>query len=167
MNKKILVTVVTLMVFVVLVGGTVMFLKSNPPLETNSLAYTESGHAVTVGFGNQGWGDFQLTEVAVNNFEEPLERKIQLSNPLKGFVVTDDFESAEAQAYDFTDLDEVTIKTGTSPTGLLEKVNNGTASEDDEAYALTVKHDKKIHTVHIKYSYFGITLYEQVEVSSS
>lgn len=165
MNKKILITVVTLMVFVVLVGGTVMFLKNNPPLETNTLASNENQHSVIVGFGNKGWGDIQVTEVAVNNFEEPLESKIQMSNAMQGFVITDDFDSTEAQSFRFTDLDEVIIKTGTSPTETLEKQNNGSASEADEIYGLSIIHDEKIRTVHIQYNYFGIPLFEKVELS--
>ncbi|MBU9673331.1 hypothetical protein KQ939_00425 [Planococcus sp. CP5-4] len=165
MNKKILIVVLSLMVFVALVGGTLIFLKSNPPLETNTLASNENQHSVIVGFGNKGWGDIQLTEVAVNNYEEPTESKIQMSNAMLGFIITDDFESVEAQPYRFTELDEATIKTGTSPTETLEKQNNGTASEDDETYGLSVMHDEEIHTVHIKYSYFGIPLFEEVELS--
>lgn len=165
MNKKILIVVLTLMVFVTLVGGTLIFLKSNPPLETVTVASDENQHFVIVGFGNNGWGDIQLTEVAINNFEQPVASKIQMSNTELGFVMTDDFESEEAQPYRFTDIDEATIKTGTSPTENLEKQNNGTSTEDDETYGLTVMHDEVIHTVHIKYSYFGITLFEEVEIS--
>lgn len=164
MNKKILIVVLSLMVFVALVGGTLMFLKSKPPLETTTVASDQNQHFVIVGFGNKGWGDIKLTEVAVNNFEEPLKSKIQMSNPMQGFIMTDDFESEESQPYRFTEIDEATIKTGTSPSATLEKQNNGTASEDDETYGLTVMHDEVIHTVHIKYSYFGINLFEEVEI---
>ena len=165
LNKKILIVVLSLMVFVALVGGTLIFLKSNPPLETNTLASNENQHSVIVGFGNKGWGDIQLTEVAVNDYEEPTESKIQMSNAMLGFLLTDDFNSEEAQPYRFTDIDEATIKTGTSPTATLEKQNNGTASEADETYGLTIMHDQEIHTVHIKYSYFGISLFKEVDVS--
>lgn len=165
MNKKILIVVLSLIVFVALVGGTLMFLKSNPPLETYTLASDDSQHSVIVGFGNKGWGDIHLEEVAVNQYEEPIESKIQMSNPMQGFIITEDFDSVEAQPYRFTDLDKATIKTGTSPTANLEKQNNGSASEDDETYGLTVMHTEEIHTVHIKYSYFGITLFEEVEIS--
>lgn len=165
MNKKILIVVLTLMVFTAVVGGTLMLLKSNPPLETYTLASDDSQHSVIVGFGNKGWGDIHLTEVAVNNYEEPVESKIQMSNPMQGFIITEDFDSEEAQPYRFTDLAEATIKTGTSPTETLEKQNNGSASEDDETYGLTVIHTEEIHTVHIKYSYFGISLFEEVEIS--
>lgn len=164
LNKKILIVVLTLMAFVALASGTLMFLKSNPPLETNTLASNENQHSVIVGFGNKGWGDIHLTEVAVNNYEEPMENKIQMSNAMQGFIITDDFQSEEAQPYRFTDIDEATIKTGTSPTGTLEKQNNGSASEDDEIYGLSVMHDEEIHSVHIQYSYFGVTLFEEVEL---
>ncbi|MEZ0482103.1 hypothetical protein [Planococcus sp. SSTMD024] len=165
MNKKILIVVLSLMVFVTIVGGTFILLKNNPPLEATAVASDENQHFVIVGFGNNGWGDIQLTNVAINDFEQPIASKIQMSNPELGFVMTDDFESEEAQPYRFTDIDEATIKTGTSPTETLEKQNNGTASEDDETYGLTLKHDEAIQTVHIKYSYFGISLFEEVEIS--
>ncbi|MFK8794008.1 hypothetical protein [Planococcus plakortidis] len=142
--------VLTLMVFVALVGGTLIFLKSDPPLEATAVASDDHQHFVIVGFGNSGWGDIQLTEVAVNNYEEPVEAKIQMSNPTLGFIMTDDFESTEAQPYRFTNINEAIIKTNTSPTATLEKQNNGTASEDDETYGLTIMHDDVIHTVHIK-----------------
>ncbi|MGM0897001.1 MAG: hypothetical protein ACQEV0_03825 [Bacillota bacterium] len=165
MNKKILIVVLTLMVFVVLVGGTLIFLKSKPPLETSTVASDQNQHFVIVGFGNNGWGDIHLMDVAVNNFEQPIDSKIQMSNTMLGFVMTDEFESEEAKPYRFTDIDEATIKTGTSPTATFEKHNNGSVSEDDESYGLTIMHSEKIHTVHIKYSYFGITLFEEVEIS--
>ena len=165
MDKKILIVVLSLMAFVGLVGGTLIFLKSNPPLEAITVASDENQHFVLVGVGNKGWGDIQLTEVAINDFEQPAASKIQMSNTELGFVMTDDFESEEAHPYRFTDIDAAVIKTGTSPTETLEKQNNGTASEDDETYGLTVVHDEAIHAVHIKYSYFGISLFEEVEIA--
>ena len=153
------------MVFVALVGGTLIFLKSKPPLETTTVSSDQNQHSVIIGFGNNGWGDIQLTDVAVNNYEEPMKSKIQMSNPMQGFIITDDFESEEAQPYRFTDINEATIKTGTSPTATLEKQNNGSASENDETYGLTITHDEAIQTVHIQYSYFGIILFEEVEIS--
>ncbi|MGX7595028.1 hypothetical protein ACWNS2_07270 [Planococcus plakortidis] len=56
MDKKILIVVLSLMAFVGLVGGTLIFLKSNPPLEAITVASDENQHFVIVGVGNKGWG---------------------------------------------------------------------------------------------------------------
>ncbi|MGB6780371.1 MAG: hypothetical protein WBE33_16575 [Planococcus citreus] len=160
MNKKILIVVLTLMVFVALVGGTLIFLKSNPPLEINMQATNENQHFAVVGFGNKGWGDIHVTDVAVNDYEDPQDSKIQVSNEVQGLVHTDDFQSEAAQPYRFLNFDEVTIQTGTSPPHDAES-----ASKDEEIYGLNVIHNEEIRTIHIQYSYFGITLFEEVEIS--
>lgn len=52
------------------------------------------------------------------------------------------------------------IKAATSPSSNFEKLDDGTASKDDEAYGISVFYDKIINKVKIKYSYFGIKFKE-------
>lgn len=135
-------------------------MESNPPLEVNMQATNEDQHFAVVGFGNKGWGDIHVTDVAVNDYEDPQDSKIQVSNEVQGLIHTDDFQSEAAQPYRFLDFDEVTIQTGSSPTHYADN-----ASEDEEIYGLNVIHNEEIRTIHIQYSYFGITLFEEVEIA--
>lgn len=166
LNKKVLIYGLVLVLLAALVGGTYLYLKVNPPLEVGTLVSGEDNKSAIVGVGNAGLGEIKILDVAVNNHEVPSETKIQMSNTILGFIITDDFQSPEAQQYGFEDIDETIIKKGTSPTSTFEKHDNGTASEDDEIYGISVIHDEEIRTVHIKYSYFGITLFEEVEMPS-
>ena len=164
LNKKVLIYGLALVLLVVLVGGTYLYLKSNPPLEIGTLVSDKEQPSVIVVIGNRGLSDIQIMDVAVNNHEDPTETKIQMSNAMQGFTIPEDFEGPLADEFDFVDISEAIIQTGTSPAENLEKQNDGTATEEDEVYGISVRHDEEIHTVHIKYSYFGISLFEEVEM---
>lgn len=73
----------------------------------------------------------------INNNEEPSKQKIQVSNPLKGFIISDDSNS-EARNYHFVNIGDVTIQSNTSPATQFAKLDNGTATESDKSYGLTV-----------------------------
>lgn len=106
----------------------------------------------------------KIVEVVVNQHEKASDVKIQKSNALQGFIVTDDFRNVEAKEYVFTDMKQVSIKSGTSPSANFEKLDEGMASENDEIYGISVIHPNAIHTVHIKYKYFGMSFNETVEI---
>lgn len=120
--------------------------------------------SVIVSVGNKGWTDIQLLDVAVNNHETPTEAKVQMSNAPQGFTLLDSFQGQLAEQYGVVDIDEAIIKTGTDHETTWAKQDNGTATEEDEIYGISINHDEDIHTVHIKYSYFGISLFEEVEM---
>lgn len=54
---------------------------------------------------------------------------MQVSNPLKGFIVTEQFDEGASKEYGVSSVGNVTIRPGTSPALQLEKVNKGTATE--------------------------------------
>lgn len=156
--------VLLLIIIFAFAGGAYFFLKANPPLEVNTIGTTGDNHSVVVGMGNAGCRDIQIEAVAVNQYEEPEDTQIQLSNSLQGYVLTDDFQSKEAEQFRFVEVDQATLKPGTSLSDTLEKSQDGKVSEDDEIYGLSILHHEEIRTVHIKYSYFGINLFEEVEI---
>lgn len=159
--KKLLVLMVIL---AALVAATFVFLKFNPPLVISTLVSNDERPSVIVSVGNKGWTDIQLLDVAVNDHETPTEAKVQMSNAPQGFTLLDDFQGQLAEQYGVVDIDEAVIKTGTEPSLIFAKQDNGTATEADEIYGISINHDEDIHTVHIKYSYFGISLFEEVEM---
>ncbi|UPO91021.1 hypothetical protein [Niallia sp. Man26] len=120
-----------------------------------ALASNEDNNSVVVGIGNNGFRDVKILDVSVNNNEKPLETKLQVSNSLQGFVLTDDYKSEEAKAYGFTNIDEVAIKAGTS-------LDDETVSKDDEIYGVSIISNEEINNVNIEYSYFGMTFNDTV-----
>jgi len=95
--------------------------------------------------------------VLVNKDDVPAQVKMQVSNPNKGFIVSDRFEGIEEQNYTLKDIHEVSIPTGTSPQVQLDKVNKGTATDADHIYAITIGNKQTIESVTIKYSHLGIS----------
>ncbi|WP_216831407.1 hypothetical protein [Alkalihalobacterium elongatum] len=150
----------------VIIPGVYFLLQYNPPLEVGTIASLEDNKSVVVGVGNKGFRDIKIVDVSVNNNEEPLETSIQVSNTLQGFIITDDYNSEEARKYGFTNIDEVTIKTGTAPSSNYEKLDAGTASINDEIYGVSVIHNEEINKVHISYSYLGISFSHTVAFNS-
>lgn len=159
MIRKVLVPVSALFVaFFFLVAF--LFIYFNPPLERGTVSGTGDYTSVIVGVGNKGFRDVRIDEVLVNNDEEPMEVKVQVSHALQGFMVTKNYNAKDTKPYGFTELDEVTIETGTSPGKSLEK----TATDQDTIYAVSVLHEKEIKTVHVKYRYIGIPFKKTVVV---
>lgn len=62
--------------------------------------------------------------------------------------------------------DEVAIKTGTSPSSNYEKVDDGTATKDDEIYGVSVIHNEEVNNVHIEYNHFGMTFTDTVYLNN-
>lgn len=153
--------IIILLLFVV---GTYFVLKFNPPLEISTIASNEDNTSVVVGIGNSGFMQINRLDVTVNNHEKPIEAKMQVSHAVQGFVVTDDFQSEETAGITFVNINEVGIATGTSPSDHFEKLDDGTASEVDEIYGISVIHDEAINQLQIKYKHFGMTFEEIVEI---
>lgn len=151
-----------ILILVLIIGSVYFLLKFNPPLEIGTIASNEDNKSVVISIGNNGFREVQILNVSVNNNEEPLETKIQVSNALQGFNITDDYNSEEAKKYGFTNIDAVAVKTGTSPSSNYEKLDDGTASKDDEIYGISVIHNQEINNVHIEYRHFGMTFNDAV-----
>lgn len=60
---------------------------------------------------------------------------------------------------------EIAIKTGTSPLSYIGKLDDGTASKDDEIYGVSVFHNEEINKVYIRYSYLGISFNDTVTLN--
>jgi len=159
LKRKLFISVSILTLIIVC---TFIFFRFNPPLEIGTFASSGDHKSVVVGVGNQGFQKVRIVEVLVNNNDIPVETKIQVGNALQGFVITDDYKNEEAEEYRFMNVNDVTIKAGTSPSSNFEKLDDGTATKKDEIYGVSVCHDKEIDLVMIKYSYFGIPFSETV-----
>jgi hypothetical protein len=162
MKKILMLAVVSI---VVISAGFFAFIKTNPPLASGSLSASGDYHTVVAVVGNDGWSDVKITSVSVNNNEQPQKQKMQVSNPHLGFVITDTFDK-ETEEYGIQNVEDVTILPGTEPSAQLEKLNNGTATEDDESYGLTVVHNKPVQTVELTYRYLGFSFEKSIETNS-
>ena len=155
-----------ILILVIIIGGVYFLSKFNPPLEIGTIASSVDNKSVVIGIGNNGFRDIKILDISVNTNEKPLKTKLQVSNALQGFIITDDYNNEEAEKYDFTNIDKVTIKTGTSPSSNYEKLDDGTASKDDEIYGVSVIYNQEINNVHIKYNHFGMTFNDTVYLNN-
>lgn len=147
---------------IILVGG-YLLMKVNPPIEVTTIVSNEDNTSVVIGVGNTGFSAIMLKEVSVNNGDNPPKAKLQVTNPVQGFIVTEDFDSAE-EGYRFLNLDGEYIKTGTTFT---ESYDDETPVEEIDMFGVSINHDEPIHTVQIKYSHFGISYEETVEIAGN
>lgn len=141
-----------------------LFIVFNPPLVQGTIGTTEGNRSVMVGVGNKGFRDVTLDEVLVNNDEKPLKVQVQVSHALRGFIVTESFDGKDEEEYGFTDIEDVNIKGGTSPEKHLKKLNEGTATENDTIYGITILHDEAIKSVRVKYRYIEIPFEKVIAV---
>ncbi|NRS49098.1 hypothetical protein [Brevibacillus sp. HB2.2] len=151
---------VSILLLAIVVGGFYSLVKGNPPLDIGTRASSEDHKSVVVGMGNKGFGEVKIIDVSVNNDETPSKTKVQVSNALQGFIITDDFDNPGSKPYGFQNLEDVAIKAGTSPSAYFKKMDEGTATKNDEIYGLSVVHHEAIDRVHVKYSYLGMTFDE-------
>ncbi|MGY4691053.1 hypothetical protein [Salibacterium sp. K-3] len=148
---------------VVIFGGIFSYITFNPPLVKGSVGSINNYNAVLLVIGNKGFSDVHIDDVSVNGDEKPSKVKMQFSNPSKGFIVTDTFNQ-EAEDFNLHDIENVAIKTNTSPVKQREKADNDTAATDDKRYGISVVHDNQIENVTITYSYLGIPLEKTVKL---
>ncbi|QYR20286.1 hypothetical protein KZ483_21020 [Paenibacillus sp. sptzw28] len=115
-----------------------VYLKNNPPLVVAVSGSSFEKRVLLVEVGNKSsLARISFDEVLVNNNNEPTKVMIQLSNSLKGFIISGNFEGEEESKYDFRPLKSIELQTNTDPQKQIEKVNKGTATEDDKIYAIT------------------------------
>ena len=120
---------ISLLLLLLIIGGGYFVFKVNPPLEIGTLASSADNKSVVVGVGYHGFREVKIADVSVNNNEKPSTIRMQVSNALQGFIITDDYMRVEAKEFGFMNSDEVAIKTGTSPSSYFEKLDEGTASK--------------------------------------
>ncbi|KIL52918.1 hypothetical protein [Jeotgalibacillus campisalis] len=149
---------------VVLAGVFVLYFYFNPPLSTGGIGASDNNKSIILSVGNESFGTIKVDEILVNKKESPSEVKMQVTNPYKGFVITEDFSEYEEE-YGMTDLALVEIEPYTSPSSQYANMDNGTATTDDISYGLSVIHKDEIKIVTIKYKYFGIPLEEVIHTN--
>ncbi|CAN7546230.1 hypothetical protein [Rossellomorea sp. LjRoot5] len=162
MKKRFVMAILFLMVAVVVVGG-YFWIKKNPPIEVGVVAQNATGTSVLVEVTNHGWKDAKVTGVTVNHDEVPGEVKMQVSNLLTGYAITDGPGDKLPEGIRFKNVEEVTIKAGLTNAEQLDSVDAGTATKEDMIYAVNVFHDEKVRRVLIEYEYLGMTYREMVE----
>ncbi|MFJ5621507.1 hypothetical protein ACIQD3_01995 [Peribacillus loiseleuriae] len=140
-----------------------IYIKLNQPLVDGTVAFDNEKHIVVVGVGNKGFQEIKITDVLINNNEQPQKLKVQVSNPLKGFALTDSFE-AVAGEYGIKNLESVTIQPKTSPQMQYEKMDKGTATEKDVSYGISIVSDRPIETVIIQYQYLGLPFVKTISI---
>ncbi|WHZ57373.1 hypothetical protein [Metabacillus hrfriensis] len=160
MKKLILIFVLSI---IIVFFGLFSFFKINPPLVSGTVGSTMDNKAVVVAIGNKGFGKLKINEVLVNNYNKPLKQKIQVTNPLKGFVISNTFDEEE---YGISNIEAIDIESDTSPITKLEKMNNGKATINDKSYGISVVHNEPIEKVNISYSYFGLKFEETVSINN-
>lgn len=141
------------------------FIKLNPPLEIGTVASNGDATLVVIGVGNDSIKGIKIKEVLVNNDEIPSMTKIQHSNPMKGFTVAEELLQEDSE-FNFKSLSDVTIQPSTSPKSMFNRIDNGTATESDEIYGVSVIHTEKIHRVQLKYNYFGISFTQTISTDN-
>ena len=159
--KKII--LISTLIFAIILIGLFLFIKSNPPLISGAIGSAEDKQAVVIEIGNEGFSDVKINDVLINNNEKPIDKKIQLSNPLKGIIIASDFDG-EAKEYGITNIYDVEIEPNTDPKTQLEKEKNGTVTEDDKIYGLSIINDEEINEVTINYSYLGFSFEKKVPI---
>lgn len=110
------------------------------------------------------FGEIQIDSVLVNNDNQPTNVKVQVSNPLKGFVLTDHINKEKESEITFQNLNTVRFQGKTDPEKQLNKVDEGTVTKNDITYAITVTHNQEINEVIVKYRYLGITFKEKFSI---
>ena len=81
--------------------GFYLYVKFNPPLEVNTLAWSDDKKSVVVSVGNKGLREFRIVDVVVNNDEEPNNKKLQVRNLVDGIIIMNNFDSDKAKQNGF------------------------------------------------------------------
>src|SRR5699024_2635092 len=149
---------------IIILGGTFLFIKFSPPLEIGTVASSDDKQIALVGIGNKGFSMINITEVLVNTNKAPIDVKLQESNIIHGFTLTDNYNSHEDKDVTFKNIEDVDIKRGTSPATNFENPDEGTASEKNTIYGVHVINDRAITDIQITYKYLGISFTKPIKI---
>ncbi|MGM0852505.1 MAG: hypothetical protein ACQEWI_07825 [Bacillota bacterium] len=155
---------VVLLVLAVMVGSAYFWLRGNQPLEIGVIGQNENGTSVLVEVTNHGFREAQVVRVTVNNDKAPEKARMQVSNLLQGFSITDDDRDKLPDEIRLKNIEDVSIKAGPSHSEQMGKLDDGATTKDDTIYAVNVFHDEEVNRVMIEYQYFGLSFHETVEV---
>ncbi|WP_313802390.1 hypothetical protein [Cytobacillus sp.] len=162
--KKMIVVCSSLIVL--LFAGSFSYLQISPPLVAIPSAYETGKKVLLIEVGNKNpFGKIKIQDVLVNNYDPPSKVKVQVSNHTKGFIISDHFNSDESRKYTFKDLKSVKLEPNTDPKEQLKKMNDGTITDDDLIYAITIGHQNRIENVLVKYQYLGVSFEKVVKTN--
>ncbi len=150
---------------VIILGGAFLFIKFSPPLEIGTVASSDDQQMALIDIGNKGFSKMKITKILVNKAETPTDVKLQESNLIDGFALTENYNSQEGKGIAFKNIDDVNIKSGTSPAANFEKSDDGTASKKDIIYGVHIINNQAITDVEITYKYLGIFFIKKVNIN--
>ncbi|WP_034761551.1 hypothetical protein [Rossellomorea vietnamensis] len=162
MKKRLWMIVLFLMVAAI--GGGYTWLRMYPPMEFGVVAQNAAGTSVLVEVTNHGWKEAKVTGVTVNGDEAPDEVKMQVSNLLRGYAITDGPRDKLPEEISFENVGDVRIKAGPTNAEQMDRLDDGTATKEDRIYAVNVFHDEKVMQVQIEYQSLGMTYRETVDI---
>ncbi|MGR9048084.1 hypothetical protein ACQ4XT_05620 [Halobacillus faecis] len=150
---------VLILLFVSIIG----FLKLNPPLTHGSIGTTEDKQTVIVALGNKSLlRSIQITDVSINNNQQPTNIKMQISDSEKGFMITDTYALVE-DAYAINEFETIPLAPDTSP--LASKAM--AASPDTSPttiYGLSITEESSIDSIKLTYRFFGLVFFKTIQV---
>lgn len=135
-----------------------------PPLEIGGVYRSDDRESVVVVIGNSGYLPIKVRDVSINDKDAPTKANVQVSHALQGIIITKNYEDEESKKYQFRSLQDVAIQTGTDPKKTLEKFDDGSVTEEDLIYGLSVLHSTPITEVTITYSYLGMSFHKTVSI---
>lgn len=157
--------VIAIVFVIFLLGGAYLYLIVNKPLISSLSAWTSDKHIMLVEVGNKSkYGNIHFQKVLVNNDVSPSNVQIQVNHTRTGFVITDRFEGEDVKKYNFKDIQSVPIPAGHSSQKQHDKIEEGTATEEDKIYAITIRHDSEVQKIIIQYRYMGLSYEEVISV---
>lgn len=139
--------------------------KTNTPLVYGTIGRSNDQQVVVIAVGNKG-SEKKITDVLVNNDKQPTTEKVQVSDPWKGFIITDSFNERVKSKYGIKNVKSVTLQPHTSPIKQLKKFNNGHLNKNAVSYGLNIINDKPINKVIIEYRYSGSSFEKTIQLKS-
>lgn len=159
--KKVLLFIVLL---AIAISAGAVYVLANPPLVGGAVYSTPDKKTVLVSVGNDGLKGVIFDKVSVNGGLEPLTTAVQISNALKGFFISPEFEDIDAPfEFEMKGLDETTIPRDTNPVDVYLKQDTEPATSENKIYGIGVTYEQEVREVTIHYRYFGMPLTKTVE----
>ncbi|MCA1055923.1 hypothetical protein LCM10_13075 [Rossellomorea aquimaris] len=146
----------------VLLAFLVVYLKLNPPLVSEGQGYiVKDPGVVTVELQNEGIHKVNLTGIVVNDGNRPemVRMGVSRTSALIGiFAVEEEMEGVSFHSIDAYAIEPVLSREEVIQ---LEDVNDRSTIRH---YGVVVRHDERIDSVRVKYTYFGIPFVKEIKI---
>ncbi|PFG03468.1 hypothetical protein [Bacillus sp. es.034] len=103
-----------------------------PPMEVGVVAQNAAGTSVLVEVTNHGWKEAKVTGVTVNGNEAPDEVKMQVSNLLRGYAITDGPRNELPEEISFENVGDVRIKAGPTNAERMDRLDDGNSHKGEQ-----------------------------------